>query len=98
MCLTILHVTLGLTANSKPPLFPTLPAVPGRSSLTTWQVEQLNTKSTEGAALEVEVEINKKGRLDLAELGGIKINIKLGGLIILFQKFQIDIIANQVCI
>ena len=32
--LTVLHVALGLTANSKPPLFPALPAVPGETSLT----------------------------------------------------------------
>ena len=80
MSLTVLHVALGLTANSKPPLFPALPAVPGESSLTAWQVEQLNTESTEGAALEVKecVDIiSKKGRQYLAELGDIKLNIKI---------------------
>ena len=32
---------------------PALPAVSGESSLTVWQVEELTTKTTEGAALEV---------------------------------------------
>ena len=50
---TVLHVALGLTANRKPPLFPTLPAVSGGSSLTAGQVEKLTTQTTEGA-LEVQ--------------------------------------------
>ena len=51
--LTVLHVALGQTANRRPSLFPALSTVPGESSLTAWQMEQLNTMSTEGAALEV---------------------------------------------
>ena len=46
-------MALGQTANGRPPLFPARPTVPGESSLTAWQMEQLNTKSTEGAALDV---------------------------------------------
>ena len=38
---------------------PRLLAVPCESSLTAWQVEQLNTKSTEGAALEVKKCVDK---------------------------------------
>ena len=75
--LTVLHVAFILTANRKPPLFPTLPAAPGESSLTACQVEELTTKSTAGAALEGRECIDNimKVCLELAELGGIKINI-----------------------
>ena len=34
--------------------------------------------------------------LEFAELGGIKINIKISGLIIVFYKFKVENIANQV--
>ena len=53
MDLTVLHVALELTANSKPQFYPSLPAVSGESSMTACQVEELATKTTEGAALEV---------------------------------------------
>ena len=81
MIISLLHLTLGLTANRKPPLFPILPAVPGEFSLTAGQVEYFTTKSTEAC-------------LELVELGGIKINFIISGLIIvIFEN-----IANQVCI
>ena len=96
----MLHVALGLTANRKPPLFPALPAVPGESNLKACHVEELTTKSTEDAPLEEKECIDNiiMACLELGELGGININIKNSGLIIVFHKFEVENIANRVCI
>ena len=63
-------------------------------------MEELTTKTTEGSALEVKEYVDNviKICLELAELGGIKIDIKISGFIILFHKFEVQNIANQVFI
>ena len=69
MNLFLLHVALDLTTNKKPQFFP----VSGEFILTACHAEELTTKSTEGAALEVKDCVDNiiKGCLELAELGGI---------------------------
>ena len=51
--LALLHMALGLTANRKSQVFPALPVVSGDFSLTACHMEQLTTKTKEGAAIEV---------------------------------------------